>query len=170
MRLDFDDLDNSPQTAQKEFISEDTMGLLKIGFFGLVVAVTFGVGISQAFSPAARQIRSEIQQQDRQQTRDITLQQQQQRHSQQEREIAEQRYEDGCLLVYALDEQGNVISLFEGMRVVDSITNQPKPDGTPVCDPHGATSVLEDGGRVGVIAVTPNTALVNELIKEGKLR
>jgi len=170
MRLDFDDLTNTQQTAPKELLSEKIMGQVKIAFFGVVTLTCFGLGLSQAFSPAARQIRSEIQQQEQQQTRELTLQQQQQRHGQQARQIAEERYREGCLLVYTLDADGNVISLYEGMAVVDSTTNQPLADGTTVCDPNGATAVLENGGKVGVIAVTPESAMVQQLIAEGKLR
>ena len=162
MKLDFDGFDTTPQSSSKELISEDMIGILKIGFFGLILISIFGIGIFQAFSPQARQIRAEIRSQDQQQVRDLTLQQQQQRHSQQERKIAEERYQDGCHLVYARDEQGNVVSLHEGMNVVDSSTNQPLAEGVTVCDPNGATAVLETGGIVGVIAVTPNRELVQE--------
>jgi len=170
MKLDFDDLTSEQQTAPKELLSEEMMGQIKIGFFGLVTVACFGIGLSQAFSPQARQIRSDIQQQEQQQTRDLTLQQQQQRHGQQSRQLAEERYREGCLLVYTLDADGNVISLYEGMEVVDSTTNQPLADGTTVCDPNGATAVLEDGGKVGLIAVTPDTSLVRQLIAKGELR
>lgn len=170
MRLDFDDLNQTSQTAPKDLISEDRIGQLKVGFFGLVVVAIFGFGLSQAFSPQTRLMRSEIRDQDQQQTRELTLQQQQQRHGEQSRKIAEERYQDGCLLVYTLDANGNVVSLYEGMAVVDRTTNQPLPNGTTVCDPNGATSVLEDGGKVGVIAVTPDTQLVKQLIQEGKLQ
>ncbi|MEM1308321.1 MAG: hypothetical protein AAF773_05395 [Cyanobacteria bacterium P01_D01_bin.115] len=162
MKLDFDGLDTAPQTSSKELISEDVIDALKIGFFGLIAVSILGVGIFQAFSPQARQIRSEIRGQDQQQVRDLTLQQQQQRHSQQERQIAEERYQDGCHLVYAQDEEGNVVSLHEGMKVVDSTTNQPLAEGITVCDPNGATAVLEAGGIVGAIAVTPNSELVQQ--------
>lgn len=170
MKLDFDDLTNTQGTAPTELLSEERIGQLKIAFFGVVTLACFGAGLSQAFSPAARQIRSEIQQQEQQQTRDLTLQQQQQRHGQQARQIAEERYREGCLLVYTLDADGNVIALYEGMTVVDSTTNQPLPDGTTVCDPNGATAVLEDGGQVGGIAVTPDNTMVQQLVAEGKLR
>lgn len=162
MKLDFNGFDIPPQTSSKSLISEDTIGILKIGFFGLITVGIFSVGIFQAFSPQARQIRSEIRRQDQQQVRDLTLQQQQQRHSQQEREIAEERYQDGCHWVYARDERGNVVSLHEGMKVVDSTTHQPLAEGVTVCDPNGATAVLETGGIVGGIAVTPDLELVKE--------
>ncbi|NEQ48449.1 MAG: hypothetical protein F6K00_34930 [Leptolyngbya sp. SIOISBB] len=162
MKLDFDGFDTTPQTSPKALISDDVIGAIKIGFFGIVIVGIFGVGIFQAFSPQARQIRSEIRRQDQQQVRDLTLQQQQQRHSQQERKIAEERYQDGCHLVYARDEEDNVVSLHEGMKVVDSSTNQPLAEGVTVCDPNGATAVLETGGIVGVIAVTPNSDLVRQ--------
>jgi hypothetical protein len=79
-----------------------------------VIVGCFGFGMAQAFNPQARAIRSDIQQQDRAHSGELTLQQQQQRHGQQERQIAEQRYTEGCTLVYVLDGAGQVVSLFEG--------------------------------------------------------
>lgn len=171
MKINFDDLEDLPQSRPIPWAFDETfINRLKLGFFGLAIAATFGVGISQAFSPQAREIRAEIQGQESEQTRQLTLQQQQQRHGNQSRQIAEQHYLDGCLLVRLLDEGGQTISLFTGLVVVDSNTQQPLPQGTTVCDPNGATSVLDAGGVVGVVATTPDLQLVNQAISEGRVR
>jgi hypothetical protein len=171
MKLNFDDLntdDRAPTPAWA--MDEDLISRLKLGFFGLAIAATFGVGISQAFSPQARSIRSELRQQDSEQSRQLTIQQQQQRHGAQSRQIAEQNYQDGCLLVRLLDDMGQPISLYTGLVVVDSSTQQPLAQGTVVCDPNGATSVLDAGGVVGVVAITPDLELVNQAIQDGRVR
>ena len=68
------------------------------------------------------------------------------------------------------DGSGNIISLAEGMTVVDNKTNQPLAAGTTVCDPNGAVSTLGPGGVVQTIAVTPDLQLVNQAIQEGRAR
>jgi hypothetical protein len=171
MRINFDDLDADPKNKPVPWaFNEVFIYRLKLGFFGLAIAATFGVGISQTFSPQARAIRTEVQAQEREQNRQLTLQQQQQRHSTTAGKIAEQRYQDGCLLVRLLDEMGQPISLFEGLVVVDSQTQQPLAQGTVVCDGNGATSSLEAGGRVGTVATTQNLQVVKHAIEQGKVR
>lgn len=170
MRIDFDGLEPDTVTTPLQGLNEDTINKIKIGLFGVVIVGCFGYGIAQAFSPQARQIRSEVQQQDKQFSRELTLQQQQQRHSQQSREIAEEAYTEGCILVQLTDGSGQVVSLFEGMTVVDSQTAQPLPPGTTVCDPNGAVSTLGAGGVVTTIAVTPDLELVNQAMQEGRAR
>ena len=171
MKINFSDLDTDdrPQTPAWA-LDEGLIYRLKLGFFALAIAGTFGIGISQAFSPQARATRSEVQGQEREQTRQLTLQQQQQRHGQQSRQIAEQHYRDGCLLVRMVDQGGQPISLYEGLVVVDSTTLQPLAQGTVVCDGNGATSTLDAGGVVGVVATTPDLQLVNEAIQSGRVR
>lgn len=171
MQINFDDLDTDDRPPAPAWaLDEGLIYRLKLGFFALAIACTFGVGISQAFSPQARATRSEIQSQEREQSRQLTLQQQQQRHSQQSRLIAEAIYQEGCLLVRLVDEGGMPISLYEGLVVVDSNTAQPLAQGTVVCDPNGATSSLEAGGVVGLVATTPDLQLVNQAIQDGRAR
>lgn len=170
MKLNFDDFDNAPPPAPGFGVSEDMISRLKFGALGVIIIGLFGFGITQAFSSQARATRSEIRAADSENAREFTLQQQQQRHADQSRAIAEERYADGCTLVYLLDGAGQVISLFEGMQVVDSLTRQPLPEGTTVCDPNGATSVLGAGGTVTGIAITPDVSMVQQLINEGAIR
>lgn len=170
MKIDFDLPNIEPSTPPAMGLNENTVTQLKIGFFAVVILGCFGFGIAQAFSPQSRQIRQETQQQEKLHSRDLTLQQQQQRHGQQSREIAEQAYSEGCLLVQMQDGSGNIISLTEGMSVVDSQTNQPLAAGTTVCDPNGAVSTLGAGGVVQTIAITPDLELVNQAIQEGRAR
>ncbi len=168
MKLDFD-VDDTPSPA-RFMPGEDMISRLKITALGIGVFGMFSLGMVQAFSPQARQIRHDLRTAEASQNRNYQLQQQQQRHVNQARQIAEQRYEDGCLLVYITGEDGQAISLWEGMAVVDAATSQPLAPGTIVCDANGATAVLESGGLVGAIAVTPDLALVENLIRDGRVR
>ncbi len=170
MQIDFDGIENDTPTAPALGIDENTITRIKIGLFAVVILGCFGFGIANTFSPQSRQIRQETQQQEKQFSRELTLQQQQQRHSQQSRAIAEQVYQEGCILVAMSDGSDNIISLFEGMQVVDSETSQPLAPGTAVCDPNGAVSTLGAGGVVQTIAVTPDLQLVNQAIQEGRAR
>ena len=171
MRIEFDDLDTDDRPQAPAWALDEVLFYrLKLGFFALAIVSTFGVGISQAFSPQARAIRSEVQTQEREQTRQLTLQEQQQRHSQTAAPIAEKRYQEGCLLVRMTDEGGLPISLYEGLVVVDSQTVQPLAQGTVVCDGNGATSALDAGGVVGTVATTQNLQIVQQAIEQGKVR
>jgi hypothetical protein len=171
MKINFDDLDTQPTSPPTPWAFDEVLiNRLKLGFFGLAIAATFGVGLSQAFSPQARAIRSEVREQDREQNRQITLQQQQQRHSRTAGQIAEERYQSGCILVRILADDGQPISLFQGLVVVDSRTYKPLPQGTVVCDGNGSTSALESGGRVNTIATTQNLQIINDAIQQGKVR
>lgn len=171
MKLDFSDLDKEETLAPPAWgLDETLINQIKLGFFGLVVTACFGVGLTQTFSPQARQIRADIQHQDKEQSRQLSLFEQQARHGNQSREVAENIYKEGCLLVKLNDEQGQPVSLFEGLIVVDSLTQQPLAASTTVCDPNGAAAILESGGRVGAIATTPDLNLIQELIQKGVVR
>ena len=68
MRIDFDDLDTDDRPQAPAWALDEVLFYrLKLGFFALAIVSTFGVGISQAFSPQARAIRSEVQAQEREQ-------------------------------------------------------------------------------------------------------
>lgn len=171
MKINFDDIDQDEALAPPAWgLDETLINRIKLGFFGVIITGCFGIGLAQTFSPQARAIRSEIQTQDKEQSRQLSIAEQQARHGEQSRRIAEQRYQDGCLLVRLNDERGNAISLFEGLIVVDKITQQPLASGTAVCDPNGATSILESGGKVGSVASTPDLKMISELIQQGVIR
>lgn len=78
--------------------------------------------------------------------------------------IADIRYRDSCLPVVDLESQQHYVSLVEGKPVIDSVSGEPLPGGTVVCDAHGNTAVLvaEDGKAVARhFAYTGDRDLIN---------
>jgi hypothetical protein len=81
-------------------------------------------------------------------------------------EIAQKRYQKGCLLL-AGGAYPNLVfpSVVEGGVIRNRETGQPLPRGTVVCDSQGATGVLTGGGVVSSVAVTPNREVVAKVMK-----
>lgn len=80
--------------------------------------------------------------------------------------IAEERYRD-CLLVQAIGKN-KLISLSEGMPLVDSETGNPIPAGTVVCDHAGNTAVMDFNGTKNValdLAFTGNRDAVRQALQ-----
>lgn len=76
--------------------------------------------------------------------------------SQSRRELAEQRYKNGCTLLL---KDGAFVTLFEGATVVDRLTGQPVVDGMTICDDQGNSGTTE-GGKIVNIASTSNHELI----------
>lgn len=80
-------------------------------------------------------------------------------------QLAEMRYQNGCLVV--MDATGtSPVNLVAETPVVDVTTGIALPLGTEVCDVHGNTGVIKanpDTGKPEIVdmARTPNTAIVN---------
>jgi hypothetical protein len=138
---------------------------------GMAVLGTVGVGVGLMawFNPQAMEARQQLKQQDRAATLDLVENRQAQRHLTQMATIAEERYQNGCRLVVAQDNAGQLISLAEGMAIVDPITQQPLANGTTVCSGSGETGVMS-GGLIGNLAITGNQAAVDEAINGGSAR
>jgi hypothetical protein len=78
-------------------------------------------------------------------------------------EIANSRYQSGCVMVVAMKEPKSYTSLSEGQPVLDRVRKTPLPVGTIVCDANGNTGkiVSVDGQPVvGEMAFTGNKNLV----------
>lgn len=140
----------------------------KLGMFvlGGVAAV---VGLVSWFNPQTIAARQQLRQQDKAQVQSLVENKQAQRHLSQMAAIAEERYQQGCRLVVAQDNSGQLISLTEGMMIVDPITNQALANGTTVCSGSGETGVIE-GGVITKLAVTGNQTAVDKAIQQGKAR
>jgi hypothetical protein len=81
--------------------------------------------------------------------------------------IAEERYQTGCLLIQ-LRNNNTLISLAQGMPVVDSRTGNAIPPGTVVCDYSGNTAVMTavDGKSLAHdLAFTGNRTIVRKAIE-----
>ncbi|MBD1917438.1 MULTISPECIES: hypothetical protein [Cyanophyceae] len=71
---------------------------------------------------------------------ELTLSQQEQA---QKNEVAIARYQNGCIPVVSAD-QLSYVSLVLNLPVIDSVSGQPIPVGSVVCDAHGNTGVITD--------------------------
>jgi hypothetical protein len=77
--------------------------------------------------------------------------------------IAIGRYESGCILVTALDQPDQFVSIVENMPVLDRATQSPLPAGTAVCDANGNTAVLTNQNINGeVIPVASSLAFTGD--------
>ncbi|MBD2115242.1 MULTISPECIES: hypothetical protein [Cyanophyceae] len=74
---------------------------------------------------------------------DMTELQLSQQEQSQKNEVAIARYQDGCIPVVSAD-QLSYVSLVLNLPVLDSVSNQPIPVGSIVCDAHGNTGVIVD--------------------------
>jgi hypothetical protein len=77
--------------------------------------------------------------------------------------IAIGRYESGCILVTALNQPDQFVSIVENMPVLDRATQSPLPAGTAVCDANGNTALLTNKDINGeVIPVASNLAFTGD--------
>lgn len=74
---------------------------------------------------------------------DMTELQLSQQEAEQKAVVALERYANGCVPVVD-NTQTKYVSLQLNVPVIDSVTLQPLPAGTVVCDAHGNTGVMTD--------------------------
>lgn len=88
-------------------------------------------------------------------------------------EIANNRYQSGCVMVVAMKDPKSYTSLSEGQPVLDRVRKTPLPAGTIICDANGNTGkiVLVQGEPVvGEMAFTGNKNLVASARKRSTAR
>lgn len=88
-------------------------------------------------------------------------------------EIANNRYQSGCVMVVAMKDPKSYTSLSEGQPVLDRVRKTPLPAGTIICDANGNTGkiVLVQGKPVvGEMAFTGNKNLVTSARKRSTAR
>jgi hypothetical protein len=84
-------------------------------------------------------------------------------------QIAQKRYQNGCLLL-----SGGVYpkltfpSVVEGGVIRNRETGQILPKGTVVCDSQGATGIINAHGAIASVAVTPNRDVVAKVMRRFK--
>ncbi|MFB8788638.1 MAG: hypothetical protein U7123_07245 [Potamolinea sp.] len=86
-----------------------------------------------------------------------------QQTSEAQAEIANKRYENGCVMVVAIKNPKDYTSLSEGQPVLDRVQKTPLPAGTVVCDANGNTGkIVTVKGQpvVGEMSFTGNKTLV----------
>lgn len=131
----------------------------------LVPYLIFAAGAAGA-ALLAPSIMSNVQDQSQRQSTiagrgaDIQQAQIESEQAQHRRELAQSRYQQGCLFI--LETSTNTyVSLSEGMTITDRLTGLPVPDDTDICDIYGNTAVTE-GGKPRQILFTGNVKLVRE--------
>ena len=90
-------------------------------------------------------------------------------------QIAEARYQAGCVVVVASNNQGFHTSITEGAPVLDAIRKTALPPNTIVCDADGNTAKLVNGVYRGSntavaweLAFTGNRAVIDKAIAQSK--
>lgn len=138
------------------------------------ISTAFVIGIISCFALSSSNIQQNMESIN--QVRDISQQniksEMKLRASQQtteaQAEIANDRYNNGCVMVVAMKDPKSYTSLSENQPVLDRVRKTPLPPGTIVCDANGNTGkiVLIDGQPVvGEMAFTGNKNLVTHARK-----
>lgn len=86
--------------------------------------------------------------------------------------VANQRYEQGCLVIASPNTYTNgnqeqkfkFVSIVPDLEIRDRVTNKLLPDGTLVCDGQGNTGIIKDG-KPGEIAYTGNRELIKRTLE-----
>lgn len=84
--------------------------------------------------------------------------------------IAEQRYQDGCIMVVASNDQGRLTTLEEGQPVFDSARKDAfLPIGSVVCDVNGNTGEIVRGDWFdkNISSTIPNQPVVGKMAFTG---
>lgn len=89
-------------------------------------------------------------------------------------EIANQWYDDGCVIVVALKDPGKLTSLTVGLPVIDRTRGTPLSAGTIVCDADGnaARLIKSDKGKpvVGETYFTGDRKRIGKAVKRSNAR
>ena len=97
-----------------------------------------------------------------------------QQQTQMQAEIANEPYQNGCLIVVTIADPTQLTSLNEGQPVLDGASKVPLPLGTIVCDAHGNTAKIipdANGNPVaGEIAFTGNREIVESARNKSQAR
>jgi hypothetical protein len=133
------------------------------------VTTAFMTGILGCFALSSGNIQKNIESMS--QIRDIAQQnaakdmqlQASQQAAEQQAQIANARYQNGCVMVVAMKDPKSYTSLSEGQPVLDRVRKTPLPAGTIVCDANGNTGkIVSINGQpvVGELAFTGNKDIV----------
>lgn len=138
-----------------QFFRDNPLVLIGAG----VVAVGLFTGGGDKFQSMQQQ-SAMVQQQrqaDSQQQIQLRLSQAQ---AQQSAEIANARYQSGCVMVVATNSPSDFTTLTQGQPVIDRVRKVPLPDNTLVCDANGNTGEII-GGVVDRMAFTGDRSIVD---------
>lgn len=89
---------------------------------------------------------------------DLELSKEEDRLTQESKQLAETRYADGCLFV---THEGVFVALAEDVPVVDRKTRTVLPNRSVVCDIYGYTAEMENGVPIN-FAWTGNFEVINQ--------
>lgn len=138
-----------------QFFKDNPLVLIGVG----VVAVGLFTGGGDKFQSTQRQ--SALVQQQRQANSEQQIQLRlSQNQAQQSAEIANARYQSGCVMVVATNSPSDFTTLTLGQPVIDRVRQVPLPDNTLVCDANGNTGEII-GGVVDRMAFTGDRSIVD---------
>lgn len=133
---------------------------------GLAVSLIFSSGNLRQNAQSIADVRHTVQSNTAMQ---MQLQASEQAN-QQRAQIAEARYQQGCILVVALHDPSSFTTISEGQPVIDQARGVPFPIGTIVCDSFGNTGKIiaaSDGTPVvGEVAFTGNRAVIDAAMQQ----
>ncbi len=134
----------------------------------LVPYLIIAAGVAGAAALAPNIIANVQDQSQRQSTiagrgADIQQAQIESEQAQHRRELAQSRYENGCLFIMETSTN-TYVSLSDEMVITDRLSGLPVPDDTDICVIFGNTALTE-GGKPRQILFTGNVKLVRESLK-----
>lgn len=138
-------------------------------FFGICVCLAFSSANIKANLSAVSQLQKTV----RENSASVWQLQASQQTAEAQAEIAEQRYEKGCVMVVAMKDPNSFTSLSVGQPVIDRVRKTELPVGTIVCDANGNTARIVDSGRqpvVGEIAFTGDRTIIEQAKKRANKR
>lgn len=83
---------------------------------------------------------------------------------QKQAKIAEARYQAGCILIVAKENERNLATIQEGDVISDRNNGKTLPNNSVICDGHGNTAVIKDG-KADLVAFTGDRTLVIQQVK-----
>ena len=129
-------------------------------FFGLSICFAISYPNIRANMSAVAELQRTTQENSAKEWQLLASQQSLQSRS----EIAEQRYQAGCIMVVATNSPDQLTALEEGQPIIDAARNRPLSPGAVVCDGFGNTGVIvsNEAGEpvVGKMAFTGNATLI----------
>lgn len=138
--------------------------------------IVFGVGIAAIALFSKDSIQANLKYQNQQslafqkQQNALALSQAARKIQQARKELAEERFEQGCVIVVAENDPEFFTGLSLGKPVIDAIRKVPVAPGTVVCDANGNTGIVDKNNVVSDMAYTGNQKLINSAKKKANAR
>lgn len=139
-----------------QFIKDNSIALIGVGIVAAGMFMSNSSGKFQSMQQTSQLVQQQ-RQADSQQQIQLRLSQAQAKQS---AEMANARYQSGCVMVVATNSPSDFTTLTQGQPVIDRVRNVPLPDNTVVCDANGNTGEII-GGVVDRMAFTGDRSIVD---------